>query len=159
MILIVAAFAATITSCQKQKLEKLSGTWVQIDKESTSSEFFPDEYYDVSFDCDSFSFKRKLCDDVYIVSCNCNCTEYIIKGTYKLEKSTLTLDGLYVELYDKYKNNPVPINYSNPDDKAPYYHQVFSMCYDNNNMILTKKIFDSKGNSKKFKKLTEVKCL
>ena len=119
MILIVAAFAATITSCQKQKLEKLSGTWVQIDKESTSSEFFPDEYYDVSFDCDSFSFKRKLCDDAYIVSCNCNCTEYIIKGTYKLEKSTLTLDGLYVELYDKYKNNPVPINYSNPDDKAP----------------------------------------
>lgn len=157
LLYLITGIIMFLNSCQKEKLEFVSGTW-KHNTEPPEEQPWPDEYKDVVFNCDSFSLTRKLCDDVYILSCQCHCSEYKIKGTYGFTNGLLVLDGIYVDLYDQYKDNPVGINYSNSTDKAPYYHQEFKVVFGIKSLQLTKQIFDSKGNVKKLKKISEINC-
>ena len=145
-------------SCQKQKLEKLSGKWKQDYQDDNEYEFFPDQYKNIRFECDSFYFDREICDDVFYISCQCNCWTYKVKGVYKLDHSTLVLDGIYPEYWDEYKDTTVNINPSNRDDTAPYYHQELKAHFLGKTLNLEKQIFDSKGAKKKWLKESDIEC-
>jgi hypothetical protein len=152
IILIVAAFAATITSCQKQKLEKLSGTWEHeyID-DNPYDDFKPDKYLDISFYCDSFKFTRIVYDDVYFSKCSCNFQTDTIIGVYSLKGNELELTGYYLD--------STFVNFSISTKNETVFYQKYKIRFLGNSLFLDKEIEDFHGKSIKLNKTSEIKCL
>lgn len=117
-IIYVLCLLVFLASCQKYKLEKLSGAW-EHQYEIPPVGVFIDRFDCITFTCDSFMFKRISPDDVYYTNCSCNYTEDWIRGTYTIQGNILELKGYYVD--------SIFFNPSVRSDIGPNYYQKFNI--------------------------------
>jgi hypothetical protein len=92
--LLILLLALTFISCEKHRLNKLRGGWLVVAPAATPSHQLK-YFHHITFDCDEFRLQRQV-----LITPRCDTTdthEEYIKGTYKLDGKTVSLEGTYMD--------------------------------------------------------------
>ncbi len=151
VFLIVSAFALTISSCQKQKLERLSGTWTHLYFDVNPNDgIIPIQYDSITLGCNYFRMKQIYTDDVYIQSCQCFSQTDWISGTYTVVGNKILFDGIF--------EDSVFIDFSTSTDTIYKYKTTFKFCVNENKLKLVGPDQSIKENGIEWKKISDIKC-
>ena len=82
------------TSCEKHRLNKLQGGWLVVAAGNTPSHELK-YFHHITFDCEEFRMQRQV---ISLPVCDTNTVfDIYIKGTYKLDGKTISLEGTLMD--------------------------------------------------------------
>src|SRR5688500_10206297 len=93
-LLLILLIALTFLSCEKHRLNKLRGGWLVVAAASTPSHQLK-YFHHITFDCDEFCLQKQVL--IFPICDTSDTHEEYIKGTYKLDRKTLSLEGSYMD--------------------------------------------------------------